>query len=103
MMYQPGERGQLTGVAYYVNGSDVVADRNASYRVTLADPSNDTTSLGTVKTDAYGIFSMPIVFSKQQALGYYTVDAKGSNGNDINGSPPGAEVNAAHFTLTLPV
>jgi uncharacterized protein YfaS (alpha-2-macroglobulin family) len=103
MMYQPGERGQLTGIAYYVNGSTVVADRNASYRVTLADPSNNTASLGTVKTDPYGVFSMPIVFSKQQALGYYTVDAKGSNGNDISGSLRVAEFKPPNFKLTLAV
>ncbi|MGA8533938.1 MAG: alpha-2-macroglobulin family protein [Candidatus Tumulicola sp.] len=100
-MYQPGERGDITGVAYYVNGARVVADRNAAYRVTLTDPNNAVTSLGTVKTDAYGIFSLPIVFSKQQALGYYTLDAKGAGGNDINGSLRVAEFKPPNFKLTL--
>ena len=39
-MYQPGERGEITGVAYYVSGARVVADANAAYTVTLTDPSN---------------------------------------------------------------
>jgi len=102
-MYQPGERASLTGVAYYVSGARVVADRNAAYRVTLSDPSNATSSLGTVKTDAYGVFTLPMTFSKQQALGYYTVDAKGPNGNDINGSLRVAEFKPPNFKLTLAV
>ena len=35
-MYQPGERGQITGIAYYVANGKVVADRNASYHVTIS-------------------------------------------------------------------
>jgi alpha-2-macroglobulin len=100
-MYQPGERGELTGLAYYVKGAAVVADANAVYRVKLVDPSNNETPLGSVKTDAFGVFSMPIVFSKQQPLGYYTVDAKGSNGNDISGSLRVAEFKPPNFKLTL--
>jgi len=100
-MYQPGEHGELTGVAYYVKGAAVVADANASYRVKLVDPSNNETLLGSARTDALGIFSMPITFSKQQALGYYTVDAKGSNGNDITGSLRVAQFKPPNFKLTL--
>jgi alpha-2-macroglobulin len=100
-MYQPGERGELTGLAYYVKGSSVVADADASYRVKLVDPSNNETPIGTVRTDAYGVFSMPVSFSKQQALGYYTVDAKGANCNDISGSLRVAEFKPPNFKLTL--
>lgn len=100
-MYQPGERAQITGAAYYVAGSDVVADANATYKVTLSDPSNNVTSLGTARTDSYGVFSLPIAFSKQQALGYYVVDAKGPTGNDINGSFRVAEFKPPNFKLTL--
>ena len=102
-MYQPGESGKLTGVAYYVSGAHVVADRNAVYRVTLSDPSNAVTSLGTAKTDGYGIFTLPIAFSKQQALGYYTIDAKGPNGNDVSGSLRVAEFKPPNFKLSLDV
>ena len=100
-MYQPGERGEMTGIAYYVSGTSVVADRNAAYRVTLQDPSNNSVALGTATTDAYGVFSMPIVFSKQQALGYYTIDAKGASGNDITGSLRVAQFKPPNFKLTL--
>ena len=100
-MYQPGERGEITGVAYYVKGSAVVADANASYAVKLVDPSNNETGLGNVRTDAFGVFSMPIAFSKHQALGYYTVDAKGSSGNDISGSLRVAEFKPPNFKLDL--
>jgi alpha-2-macroglobulin len=100
-MYQPGERGELTGLAYYASNGVIAADRNATYNVTLTDPQNATTSLGSVMTDAYGVFSLPIAFSKSQSLGYYTVDAKGANGNDINGSLRIAEFKPPNFKLDL--
>lgn len=100
-MYQPGERGQLTGIAYYVRGLQVVADANALYTVRLIDPENNGTALGQVRTDAHGVFSMPIHFSAQQALGYYTLDAKGSNGNDLTGSFRVAQFKPPNFKLTL--
>ena len=100
-MYQPGERGEITGVAYYVKGDRVVPDANAFYNVTLSDPSNVTTSLGRRRTDSLGIFSMPIDFSKQQALGYYSIAAKGTNGNEIDGSLRVAEFKPPNFNLTL--
>jgi uncharacterized protein YfaS (alpha-2-macroglobulin family) len=101
MMYQPGERGEVTGIAYYVKGPSVVADANAPYKVTLTDPNNGTTAIGTYRTDAFGVFSVPIAFSKQQALGYYTVDAKGANGNDVSGSLRVAEFKPPNFKLSL--
>jgi uncharacterized protein YfaS (alpha-2-macroglobulin family) len=100
-MYQPGERGEITGVAYYVSNDRVLADRNASYDVTLKDPSGNVASLGTAKTDAYGIFTMPLTFAKQQALGYYTVTGKGANGNEIDGGFRVAQFKPPNFKLTL--
>ena len=102
-MYQPGERGEITGVAYYVSGTRVVADRERDLSRDAPRPDQQPRLPGSVQTDAYGIFSMPIAFSKQQALGYYTVDAKGSNGNDINGSLRVAEFKPPNFKLTLDV
>ncbi|MGA9944652.1 MAG: Ig-like domain-containing protein, partial [Candidatus Cybelea sp.] len=101
LMYQPGEHGKITGIAYYVKGPAVLADANATYRVKLVDPSNNEAPLGTAKTDAFGVFSMPVSFSKQQALGYYTIDARGSNGNDLSGSLRVAEFKPPNFKLTL--
>ncbi len=100
-MYQPGERGELTGVAYYVKGSRVVPDANAPYTVTLSDPSNVKTSLGRRRTDSLGVFSMPVDFSKEQALGDYSIAAKGTNGNEIDGSLRVAEFKPPNFNLTL--
>jgi alpha-2-macroglobulin len=100
-MYQPGERAEITGVAYYVKGSGIVADAGARYRVKLVDPSNNEIPLGTARTDAYGVFSMPVDFSRQQALGYYTIDARGSSGNDISGALRVAEFKPPNFKLAL--
>jgi len=100
-MYQPGEHGEITGVAYYVRGGRVVADADAWYAVTLSDPSNVTTSLGRRRTDALGIFSLPIAFSGEQAPGYYSIAAKGTNGNEIDGSLRVAEFKPPNFNLAL--
>lgn len=100
-MYQPGEHGQITGVAYYLQGGNVVADRNAWYAVTLTDPSNNSTSLGKHRTDALGVFSLPVTFSSNRAPGYYTIAAKGSNGNQVDGSLRVAEFKPPNFNLTL--
>lgn len=100
-MYQPGEHGQITGVAYYLQGGNVVADRNALYTVTLTDPSNNTTTLGKYRTDAVGVFSAPVTFAGNRAPGYYTITAKGSNGNELDGSLRVAEFKPPNFNLTL--
>jgi alpha-2-macroglobulin len=98
-LYQPGETGKLTGVAYYATGETIVADKNATYTVKLTDPSDASNALGTVTTDAYGLFSMPIVFSKSQALGYYGITATGKNGNIISGNLRVAEFKPPNFKL----
>jgi uncharacterized protein YfaS (alpha-2-macroglobulin family) len=100
-MYQPGERGEITGVAYYVKGDRVVPDANAFYNVSLGDPSNVKTPLGRRRTDSLGVFSLPIDFSKQQALGDYSIVAKGTNGNEIDGSLRVAEFKPPNFNLKL--
>ncbi len=100
-LYQPGERGDLTGVAYYASGNGLVAEKDARYRVTLTDPSNATTSLGSVRTDRYGIFTLPIAFSTRQPLGYYTVSAKGPSGNTLTGTLRVAEFRPPNFAVKL--
>ncbi len=100
-MYQPGERGELTGLAYYVKGNQIAADVNATYKVSLVDPNDNASPLGQVRTDAFGVFSMPIAFSKQQSLGYYGLKATGTNGNEIDGSLRVAQFKPPNFKLTL--
>jgi uncharacterized protein YfaS (alpha-2-macroglobulin family) len=100
-MYQPGEHARMTGVAYYVRNGAVVADADASYALSLSDPQNKTTSLGSVRTDAYGVFSSDLSFSANQPLGYYTVTAVGANGNTFSGSVRVAQFKPPNFKLDL--
>lgn len=100
-MYQPGERAQLTGIAYYAAGSTVLADPRASYTVVVQDPNNATIRKVTVNTDRYGIFTLPIDFSKTQALGYYTITATGANGNVISGSLRVAQFKPPNFKMSV--
>jgi uncharacterized protein YfaS (alpha-2-macroglobulin family) len=100
-MYQPGESAKVTGVAYFVRDGAVVADTNAAYTLSMSDPQNHTTSLGSVRTDAYGVFSLTLPFSANQALGYYALAATGSNGNQLTGSLRVAEFKPPNFKLDL--
>lgn len=100
-MYQPGERAQLTGVAYYVKGDAVLADRNATYGVSVIGPNNAVVRRATVTTDRYGVFTLPVAFAKTQPLGYYTIDATGGNGNVISGSVRVAEFKPPNFTMSV--
>ena len=100
-MYQPGERAQMTGIAYYARDGKLLADTNANYKLTLSDPDGKQTSLGSVKTDAYGAFSTTVSFSKDRPLGYYTLAAKGASGNEIFGSVRVAEFKPPNFKLDL--
>lgn len=100
-MYQPGERAQMTGIAYYVRDGSVVADTGTRYRLTLSDPNGKDTQLGTATTDAYGAFSVTVPFAKDVPLGYYTLAAKGASGNEIFGSVRVAEFKPPNFKLDL--
>jgi len=100
-MYQPGESARVTGVAYYVRNGAIVADANAAYAVKLIDPSNGKKSLGSATTDAFGVFSMVVPFAPTQALGYYTVDATGSSGNEISGQLRVAAFKPPNFKLDV--
>lgn len=101
-MYQPGENGRITGIAYAVRNGTLTADRDVPYAVTITNPSGGTRSLGTVRTDAFGIFSLPISFGPNQPLGYYGIAAKG-NGNEIDGGLRVAQFQPPNFSLDLSI
>jgi uncharacterized protein YfaS (alpha-2-macroglobulin family) len=100
-MYQPGESARVTGIAYYVRNGTIVADKNASYKVTLSDPNDTKISLGVAQTDAFGAFSLTVPFSKNQALGYYSIDAASGSGNSISGGLRVAEFKPPNFKLDV--
>ncbi len=100
-LYQPGERGAFTGIAYYTQGGVVHADTNARYSLMLQDPSGGKTSLGTVTTDAYGTFSKPYTFSATQPLGYYTITGTSDRGAKITGNFRIAEFKPPNFKLDM--
>lgn len=100
-MYQPGERGVFTGVAYYTQAGSVHADPNARYALQLEDPNGAKTDLGSVTTDAYGMFSKDYTFSPAQPLGYYTLRATGDHGAKITGSFRVAEFKPPNFKVDV--
>lgn len=100
-MYQPGEHGEFTGVAYYTQSGTIAADTNATMTLSLRDPSGSDSKLGTVRTDAYGIFSYAHAFDAAQKLGYYTLTATSDRGYSITGSFRVAEFKPPNFKLDV--
>lgn len=100
-MYQPGERGVFTGIGYYVQQGETLADTDDTYTVTLGDPSGKETKLADVRTDAYGTFSLPYRFAADQALGYYSVNGESSRGVKIFGGFRIAEFKPPNFKLSV--
>lgn len=100
-MYQPGERGWFTAVCYVLQNGVLHADRNATYHVTLRDPSGNQSRLPDRTTNRFATFSFPMDFKKSQALGYYTIVAKSPDGAEITGSFRVAEFRPPSFSVNL--
>ncbi|MDQ6930872.1 MAG: MG2 domain-containing protein [Candidatus Eremiobacteraeota bacterium] len=100
-MYQPGERAAFTAVAYFLQNGHLRRDANAPYVVTLRDANGNLKNVGSRRTDRYGAFSIPWRFDANQPLGYYTIKAVGSNGNELYGDLRVAEFKPPNFNVTL--
>ncbi|HET9030977.1 MAG TPA: Ig-like domain-containing protein, partial [Candidatus Aquilonibacter sp.] len=100
-MYQPGEHGVFTGIAYYTQEGAVRADPRARYRVVLEDPSGAKTQLPDVTTDAFGTFSEPYTFGPAAPLGYYSITATGDRGDKIVGGFRVAEFKPPNFKVDV--
>lgn len=100
-MYQPGEHGALTGMAYYLQNGALKRDANASYAVSIEDANGHVASLGSKRTDRYGVFTVLWDVKSDQPLGYYTIKAVGANGNELYGNLRVAEFKPPNFNVAL--
>lgn len=100
-LYQPGETGWFTGVAYYLQNGRLQQDANAAYEVTLEGPEGRKTKLGSQTTTEYGTFSLQLPLEKNQPLGYYTLRAKAKNGHELTGEFRVAEFKPPNFKVEL--
>ncbi|MEO6913561.1 MAG: alpha-2-macroglobulin family protein, partial [Candidatus Baltobacteraceae bacterium] len=100
-MYQPGEKAQLTGVAYFVQNGILSVDRNALYRLKITDPSGAVTTLDAQKTNSFGTFAFGLPLKQDQALGYYSIEGTGENGNRIDGQIRVAQFKPPNFKVAL--
>ena len=100
-LYQPGEKAWLTGFADYLQNGTIQQDNNAVYQLTLINPDGQRTNLGTKTTNEFGTFSLELPINKAQRLGYYTVQAKGKNGQEISGEFRVAEFKPPNFKVEL--
>jgi hypothetical protein len=100
-LYQPGEKAAFTGMAYYLQNGTLKQDKNTSYKVKLLNPDGKETDLGTKNTNQFGTFSLELPFKTNQPLGYYTIQAKSENGNEISGEFRVAEFKPPNFKVDL--
>ena len=92
---------EITGVAYYVAGSDVVADANASYRVTLTDPSKTRHRWGRCAPTGTASFRCRSLSRRSRRWAITRSTRRDANGNDINGSFRVAEFKPPNFKIAL--
>ncbi|WP_193197407.1 alpha-2-macroglobulin family protein [Nostoc sp. MG11] len=100
-LYQPGEKAWLTGFADYLHNGIIQQDKKAVYQLTLVNPDGKKTDLGTQTTNEFGTFSLELPINKTQPLGYYTIQAKGKNGQEITGEFRVAEFKPPNFKVEL--
>ncbi|MDQ6780743.1 MAG: MG2 domain-containing protein, partial [Candidatus Eremiobacteraeota bacterium] len=100
-LYQPGETGSFTTVAYYLKDGELWQDRNSRYRVTLIGPNDQRTVLGTHTTNRYGTFSFNTTFKPDQPLGDYQLEAKSGSGVVLTGDVRIAEFKPPNFKVEL--
>jgi len=100
-LYQPGEKAWFTGFADYLQNGTIQQDKNASYQLTLVSPDGQKTDLGRQTTNPFGTFSLEFPIKNNQRLGYYTIQAKGKNGQEISGEFRVAEFKPPNFKVEL--
>ncbi|MDX2100169.1 MAG: alpha-2-macroglobulin [Leptolyngbyaceae cyanobacterium bins.59] len=100
-LYQSGETAWLTGAAYFLQNDRLQQDKNARYQVTLRQPNGAAIDLGSQTTNEFGTFSLEVPLKATQPLGYYSVEAKGTNGNTITGEFRVAEFKPPNFKVDL--
>ncbi|MBW4643807.1 MAG: alpha-2-macroglobulin family protein [Goleter apudmare HA4340-LM2] len=100
-LYQPGEKAWFTGFADYLQDGIIKQDKNDNYQLTLVNPDGQKTDLGTQSTNEFGTFSLELPISKTQRLGYYNIQAKGKNGQEISGEFRVAEFKPPNFKVEL--
>jgi uncharacterized protein YfaS (alpha-2-macroglobulin family) len=100
-LYQPGETAWFTGTAYYLKKGSMTQDKNTAYQVTLINPDGKETKLETQTTNNFGTFSLKLTLDKNQALGYYSLHAKGERGAEIYGGFRVAEFKPPNFKVDL--
>ncbi|WP_191761157.1 alpha-2-macroglobulin family protein [Komarekiella delphini-convector] len=100
-LYQPGEKAWLTGFADYLQNGKIQQDKKVVYQLTLVNPDGKKTDLGTQTTNEFGTFSLELPINKTQPLGYYTIQAKGKNGQEVAGEFRVAEFKPPNFKVEL--
>jgi uncharacterized protein YfaS (alpha-2-macroglobulin family) len=100
-LYQLGEKAWLTGFADFLQNGTIQQDKNAVYQLTLVNPDGQKTNLGTQTTNDFGTFSLELPIKTTQRLGYYTIQAKGKNGQEISGEFRVAEFKPPNFKVEL--
>ncbi|MBD2773351.1 alpha-2-macroglobulin family protein [Iningainema tapete] len=100
-LYQPGEKAWFTGFADYLQNGILQQDKNSVYQLTLVNPDGQKTDLGTQTTNEFATFSLELPIKSNQKLGFYTIIAKGKNGQELSGEFRVADFKPPNFKVEL--
>ncbi len=100
-LYQPGETAKFLAVSYFEKNGAIGRGSSTSFDVTASSPSGVKKALGTFSPDEYGAFTIPLRVAKNAELGYWSISAKGSGGEEIDGSYRVAEFKPPNFKVDL--
>jgi hypothetical protein len=100
-LYQPGETAKLLAVSYFEKNGTIARGGSTSFDVTAVSPSGSKKYLGTFSPDIYGTFTIPLKVAKNAELGYWSIVAHGSGGEQIDGSYRVAEFKPPNFKVDI--
>lgn len=100
-LYQRGEKASFTGLAAYLQSSQLKLDKNTQYTLTLSQPNGAQKNLGNFTTNQFGTFSYDWEIEPDSPLGYYFISASSTSGNVISGSFRVAEFKPPNFQVDL--
>ena len=100
-LYQPGERAEFSGFAYFERDGKLERGRSPSYTIRVTDPNGKSVEIGSRSLDPFGAFAIGWTAAKNAPTGYYAISAKGDGGEELDGQFQVAEFKPPNFKVAL--
>ncbi len=100
-VYRRGDTAYATGVSYVVHEDRLLPERNTMYQLSIFDRMDRRIKTVRVRTDAYGVFDLPISIAKSAKLGFYSVSASGPPGGSLRAQYRVAEFQPPNISVDI--